>query len=67
MVGDTSLTYSLSGLTTDLEILDYAKLGFNLDVEGLTPGTHTVTLNLDTSQRVQLEEEILVKIRIDEK
>ena len=67
MVGDTSITYSLSGLTTDLEILDYSKLAFSLDVEELTPGTHTLVLKLDTSKRVQLEDEILVKIRIDEK
>ena len=65
--GDTSITYALSGLSTDLEILDDTKLDFILDVTGLEPGNHTLNLKLETSQRVQLTSDILVKIRIDEK
>lgn len=65
--GDTSITYALSGLSTDLEILDYTKLDFILDVTGLEPGNHTLNLKLETSQRVQLTSDISVKIRIDEK
>ena len=65
--GDTSITYALSGLSTDLEILDDTKLDFILDVTGLEPGNHTLNLKLETSQRVQLTSDISVKIRIDEK
>ena len=65
--GDTSITYALSGLSTDLEILDDTKLDFILDVTGLEPGNHTLNLKLETSQRVQLTSDIAVKIRIDEK
>ena len=65
--GDTSITYALSGLSTDLEILDGTKLDFILDVTGLEPGNHTLNLKLETSQRVQLTSDISVKIRIDEK
>ena len=66
-VGETAITYSLSGLTTDLEILDYTKLKFSLDVTDLEPGTHTLSLQLETSQRVRLEAGSSVKIRIDKK
>ena len=66
-VGETAITYSLSGLTTDLEILDYTKLKFHLDVTDLEPGTYTLSLKLETSQRVQLESGDSVKIRIDKK
>ena len=54
-------------ISENLEILDDTKLDFILDVTGLEPGNHTLNLKLETSQRVQLTSDILVKIRIDEK
>ena len=67
IIGETSVIYTLFGLTTDLEILDYTKLDFSLDVTDLKPGTHTLNLELETSQRVELESNIPVKILVDEK
>lgn len=67
IVGETSIGYDLSGLATDLETLDYTKLQFHIDVSGFEPGSHTVTLDMDTSQRVQLASEVSLKIRVEEK
>lgn len=65
-VEDTIIPYELSGLITDLEILDISKLNFILDVTDLEPGTHTVKLKLETTQRVKLQSNVSVKIRIEE-
>ncbi len=65
-VEDTIIPYELSGLITDLEILDISKLNFILDVTDLEPGTHMVKLKLETTQRVKLQSNVSVKIRIEE-
>ena len=67
VTGDTSIPYVLSGLATDLEILDLSKLKFSLNVSHLEQGTHTLSLKMETSQRVSLESDVDVKIRIEKK
>ena len=67
VTGDTSIPYVLSGLSTDLEILDLSKLKFSLNVSHLEQGTHTLSLKMETSQRVSLESDVSVKIRIEKK
>ncbi len=66
VVEDTIIPYELSGLITDLEILDVSKLNFMLDVTDLEPGTHTINLELETTQRVKLQSKVSVKLRIEE-
>ena len=67
VIGETSIPYVVSGLATDLEILDATKLNFSLDVKDLAPGSHTLPLVLETSQRVKLDAEVLVKVHIEKK
>ena len=62
---DTIIPYELSGLMADLEILDISKLKFVFDVTNLKEGTHTVNLELETTQRVKLHSNVSVKIHID--
>ncbi len=65
IIGDSSIAYTLYGMDVALETLDRSKLKFSLDVTGLEPGTHTVNLQMDTSQKVSLASEVPVKIKID--
>ena len=65
--GDSSIPYVLSGLSTDLEILDLSKLKFTLDVSHLEQGTHTLSLKMETTQRVSLESDVSVKVRVEKK
>ena len=67
IVGDSAITYNLYGLNMDIDMLDYNKLAFSLNVSGLEPGTHVVNLQMETSQKVQLSEDVPVKIKIEEK
>lgn len=67
IVGDSAITYNLYGLNMDIDMLDYTKLAFSLNVSGLEPGTHVVNLQMETSQKVQLSEDVPVKIKIEEK
>lgn len=65
--GDTVISYTLYGLEVDLDMLDYSKLEFSMDVSGLEPGTYTLNLKMDTSQKVYLTSEVPVKIKIEPK
>lgn len=67
IIGETAIDYNLTGLSTDLDALDYAKLDFSLDVTNLKPGNHTLELRMETTQEVELESGINVKILIDDK
>ena len=65
IIGDASITYTLYGMDAAFETLDRSKIKFSLDVTGLEPGTHTVNLQMATSQKVSLASEVSVKIKID--
>ena len=67
IIGDTSISYTLYGLAANIETADRSKIKFSLDVTGLEPGTHTVNLQMTTSQKVSLAAEVPVKIKIDSK
>lgn len=67
IVGDTSIKYNLVGMAADFQTLDYAKLGLYLDVTDLEDGLHTLSLQMDSEQKVHLESAVSVKIRIEEK
>ena len=67
LVDEGAIPYTLSGLSTDLAILDSTKLKFSLDVKDLETGIHTLDLVLETTQRVELVSDVSVKIRIEKK
>lgn len=67
IIGDTSISYTLYGLDADIETAERSKMKFSLDVTGLEPGTHTVNLQMTTSQEISLAAEVPVKIKIDSK
>lgn len=67
MLGDSSITYTLYGMDADIQTADRSKMKFSLDVTGLEPGTHTVNLQMTTSQKLSLASEVPVKIKIDSK
>lgn len=67
IIGEPTISYTLYGLAMDMDLLDYSKLKFTLDVSGLEPGNHTVNLQMETSQNVFLAEDVPVKIKIEEK
>ena len=67
LVDEGAIPYTLSGLSTDLAILDSTKLKFSLDVKDLETGIHTLYLVLETTQRVELVSDVSVKIRIEKK
>lgn len=67
IIGENVVEYSVYGLDSSLEILDFSKLKFSLDVTGLTEGSHTVPLQMQTTQEVELDGSPEVKIRISSK
>lgn len=67
IIGEPTISYTMYGLAMDMDLLDYSKLKFTLDVSGLEPGNHTVNLQMETSQNVFLAEDVPVKIKIEEK
>ena len=67
LVDEGAIPYTLSGLSTDLAILDSTKLKFSLDVKDLETGIHTLDLVLETTQRVELVSDVSVKIRFEKK
>ncbi len=67
IIGEPTISYTMYGLAMDIDLLDYSKLKFTLDVSGLEPGNHTVNLQMETSQNVFLAEDVPVKIKIEEK
>lgn len=67
IVGETSIPYTLSGISTDLETLDRSKLKFTLDVTNLEPGTHSLNLQMSGSDDVKLASDVTVQVRIEAK
>ena len=63
----TTINYSLYGIASDLKLLDRTKLRFQVDVSGLEPGVHTVTLQMKGSEKVRLGEGTSIKIKIEAK
>jgi YbbR domain-containing protein len=67
IVGDSSIAYTLYGLASAIDKADSTRLSFSLDVTGLEPGTYTVNLQLTTTQKLSLESEVPVIIKVDSK
>lgn len=67
LADEDAISYTLYGVNSEIVTLDKAQLKFSADVSGLTEGLAMITLELETSQKVQLADEVDVLIRIEAK